>query len=141
MDSDLAGAHAAGVDRDDLLVEAWEAPLVLGGQHRVEAALAVPQHLQSDPAGVGDHALAAVAVAAVPGAGFARQMMVHLSVQRPFGQHLFQLIQQAALVEGRAGLRAGQQLVQHPAGDPRRFASGHGGSSFVPIMTGHTRNS
>jgi site-specific DNA recombinase len=69
---DLAGTHASGVHRHDLLVEAGEAPLVFGDQHWVEAALAVPRHLQPDPASVGDHALAAIAVAAVPGARFAR---------------------------------------------------------------------
>ena len=38
MADDLARAHAAGVHRDDLLVEAGKAALVLGDQLRIEAA-------------------------------------------------------------------------------------------------------
>ena len=48
MADDLAGAHAAGVHRDDLVVEAREAALVLGDQLRIEARLAVARHLQLD---------------------------------------------------------------------------------------------
>jgi hypothetical protein len=132
MAGDLAGAHAAGVHRHDVLIETGKAPLILGDQLGVEAALAVPRHLQPDPAGVGDHALAAIAVAAVPGAGFTRQVMVHLGVQRPLGQRLLQLIQQAALVKGRAGIGTRQELVQHLIRDPRRFAAGHGGAPSFP---------
>jgi hypothetical protein len=62
--------------------------------------------------------------------------MVHLGIQRPLGQRLLEMVQLAALIEGSTGFRAGQQLVQHHVRDMRRFATGHGGSSFFPIMTG-----
>src|SRR5215217_2175958 len=62
---DLAGAHAARVHRDHLVVEARKAALILGDQLRIEAGLAVARDLQIELAGVGDHRLAAIAVAAV----------------------------------------------------------------------------
>jgi hypothetical protein len=37
---DLAGGQPAGVHRDNLVVEPWEAALVLGDQQRVKARLA-----------------------------------------------------------------------------------------------------
>src|SRR5829696_9197599 len=42
---DLPGAHAPRVHRDDLVVEAGEAPLVLGDELRVEARLPIPRDL------------------------------------------------------------------------------------------------
>jgi hypothetical protein len=46
MPPDLAGAHAAGVHRHDLVVEAGEAALVLGDQLRVEGRQPVARDLQ-----------------------------------------------------------------------------------------------
>jgi hypothetical protein len=65
MPRDLARAHAPRVHRDDLLIEAGETPLVLGNQLRVEGGLPIPRDRELDPPGVGQHRLAAVAVAAV----------------------------------------------------------------------------
>jgi len=129
---DLARAHASRIHRDDLVVEARKAALVLRDQQRVEAALPVARHLQRHPAGIGRHALAAVAVAAVARTGLARQVMVHLGIQSALGQRLLQPVQQAALVEGGAGFRPGQQLVQDRVRDLRLFASGHGGAPSFP---------
>ena len=42
------------------------------------------------------------------------------------GQRLFQPVQQAALLKGRAGLYARQQLVQDRVRNDRLFTSGHG---------------
>ena len=42
MPDDLAGAHAAGIHRHDLVVEAGEAALILGDELRVEASPADP---------------------------------------------------------------------------------------------------
>ena len=44
---DLADAHAAGVHRDDLVVEAGKAPLVLGDQLRVEGRQPVARDCSS----------------------------------------------------------------------------------------------
>jgi hypothetical protein len=129
---DLPRAHPTRVHRHDLLVEAGEAPLVLRDQLRVEATLPIPRHLKRNPPRAGDHTLAAVAVAAVSGAAVTRQMVVHLGVQRPLGQRLLQLLQQPALLERSAGIRARQQLVHHLVRYPRRFASGHRGDPLFP---------
>jgi len=42
MPDDLAGAHAAGVHRNDLVVETQEAPLIFGDQLRVEYDMGFP---------------------------------------------------------------------------------------------------
>src|SRR5215213_376635 len=51
MADNLAGAHAAGVHRDDLVVEPREAALIFGDQLRIETGLAIARHRQLDPAG------------------------------------------------------------------------------------------
>ena len=127
MPLDLADAHAAGVHRDDLLVEAGKPPLVLGDQLRIEGRQPIPRNLEVDLAGLGQHRLLAIAVAAVgPAVRLAGlQVMIHLRVQRPLGQRLLQLVQQAVLLERRLRIRAGQQLVQKLIGNNRLFASCH----------------
>lgn len=65
MLNDLAGAHAAGVHRDDLLVEAVKATLVLRDQLRAKACLPSARDLQIDPPALGRHRLAAITVPAV----------------------------------------------------------------------------
>jgi hypothetical protein len=62
---DLAHRHAARVHRHDLVVEAGEAALVLGDEQRLEAAFAVARHLDAHRAVLGQHGLAAAAVAMV----------------------------------------------------------------------------
>jgi hypothetical protein len=88
MPDDLSGAHAAGVHRHDLFVEAWEAPLVLGDELRIEARLAVARHGEVELARLRRDRLAAVAVTTVSGSFGACEMMVHLGVQRPISQRL-----------------------------------------------------
>jgi hypothetical protein len=65
---DLAHRHATRVHRDDLVVEARETRLVLGVQQRLETALAVARHLDSNGSLVGHHRLGADA-AAMPDRG------------------------------------------------------------------------
>jgi len=86
-------------DRYDLVVEAGEASLILGDELRVERRLPVTGDLQLDPAGPRRHRLAAIAVAAVTGLVDV-EMMIHLGVQRPLGQRLLQIVQQALGIEG-----------------------------------------
>jgi hypothetical protein len=59
-------------------------------------------------------------------------MVIHLGVQRPLGQRLLEPIEQPALLQGRRGVRAGEQLVQHLIRDLRRFPSSHGGGPSFP---------
>src|ERR1700693_1693590 len=131
MPDDLAGAHAAGVHRDDLVVETREPALVLGDQLRIEAGLAVARHLQLDRPGVGDDALPAVAVTPVAGL-LATQMMVHLGVQHPFGQRLLQIIEQAIRIKYPLCVGASQELVKDGVRNTRLFASRHGRAPLLP---------
>jgi hypothetical protein len=126
--------HSPRVHRDDLLVEAGKAALVLGDQLWIEARQPVARHLQIERAGAGQHRLGAVAVAAVrPPVGLpGLKVMVHLRVQHPLGQGLFQTVQQAALGQGRAGIRSGQELIQNLIGDRRRFAARHAAAPSAP---------
>ena len=125
MALDLAHAHAAGVHRDDLVVEAGKAPLVLGDQLRIEGGQPIARDLQLDLAGVGQNRLAAIAVAAVAGFTLRVEMMVHLGIQRPLGQRLLQLVEQAILGEGGLGISPSQQLIQNVIGYRGFFASCH----------------
>ena len=84
MPDNLARAHAAGVHRDDLVIEPRETALVFGDQLRVETGLAVTRNLQLDRARVGDDRLLTVTVPPVAGL-IAGKVMVHLGVENPFG--------------------------------------------------------
>jgi hypothetical protein len=129
---DLAGAHPTGVHCTDLLIDARKAPLILGDQRRIEGRQPVAGDLEGDLAGVGQHRLRAVAVAAV-GAPLSRaQVMIHLRVQPPLGQRLLQLIERAVLLERGLRIPASRQLVERGIGNDRRFASGHAMSPLFP---------
>src|SRR6202007_56212 len=108
MTDDLAGAHAAGVHRNDFVVEAREAPLIFRDQLRVETCLAVARHRQLDLAGVGDDGLLAIAISTVAWL-LAGKMMVHLSVEHPFRQRLLQTLDQAVAIKGGLWIGAGHQ--------------------------------
>ena len=51
-------------------------------------------------------------LAAVAGTALAGEMMIHLRIERAFGQCLLQRIQQATLLKGCCGIAASQQLIQ-----------------------------
>ena len=125
MADDLAGAHAAGVHRDDLLVEPWKAALVLGDQLRIETGLAVARNLQLDLPGIGDNRLLAIAVAPVAGL-LAGQVMVHLGIQHPLGQRLLQFVKQAIRIEDCRRVGTSQKLVENGIRNKRFFASSDG---------------
>ena len=121
---DLARAHASGVHRDHLVVEAREAALVLGDQLGIEAGLPVARDLQIQLAAVGEDRLAAIAVAAVARL-LTSEMMVHLGIQRALGERLLQLVEKAVRIEGRLRVRSGQKLVKDRVRNTRFFASRH----------------
>src|SRR3954447_20979971 len=98
---------------------------------RVEARLPVPGDLELDLAGVGEDALAAVAVAAVAGL-LTTEMMIHLRVQRPLGQCLLQAVEEAVRIERRLRIGPGQKLVEDGVGDLELFAPRHVGAPSLP---------
>ena len=128
--------------------ETGKAALVFGDQLRVERALAIPRNIQRQAPIVGQHGLLAIAVAGVDrltGADAdadadAVQMVVHLSVQHPFGQRLFQRVKHAVRAEGGPGIGTVEQLVKQGIRDSRGFATWHGQGPFVLLGT-QTRNS
>ena len=65
MGLNLAHGHATGVQRDDLVVKAAPAGLVLGDELRLEAAVAVSGHLDRQFAEIAYEGLLAFAVAGV----------------------------------------------------------------------------
>ena len=138
MPGDLAGAHASGIHRDDLLVEPGKPPLIFRDQLRVEARLAIPRHVQIELARIRRHRLATIAVAAIAGAGFTAKMVIHLGVQRPLRQRLLQFVDQTARLKSRLRIGAGQKLVKQRVGNLRFLASGHEKSpsfSYCPPNT------
>src|SRR6201987_4816999 len=124
MADDLAGAHAAGIHRDNLVVEPREAALVLGDQLRIKAGLAVTRNLQLDLAGVGNDRLLAIPISPIARL-FAGEIMIHLSVENPFRQGLLQGIEQPIRVENRLRVGVSQQLVEDSVRNTRFFAAWH----------------
>src|SRR5277367_6168959 len=116
MSDDLSHAHAAGVHRDDFLVEARKPPLVFGDQVRIEGRLPISRHIQLYPSGVGNHRLLAVAVSAVAGLAV-RKMMLYLRIQRPLGQRFLQIVQKAIRIKGRLGISATKKLIKNSIRD------------------------
>ena len=116
---DLANRHTAGVQRDDLVVEAVEAGLALGHDLRLEGAVAIARHVDIDRSVLGQHRLgiAAVAVVAGPPAGgialLVAEMMRQLGTERPLEQRLLELLEQAVFAQQVFRLLiAGQKLVK-----------------------------
>jgi hypothetical protein len=84
---DLAGREPFGVEGEDRLVEAVQAPLVLGHDHRSEVTGAVARHLDGDRSDVGVDRLSRRAIARVARAasrrivGLIAQVIGHLDVE------------------------------------------------------------
>jgi hypothetical protein len=87
MRLDLTGAHATRVERDDLLVEAREAALVLGDELRIEAPVTIARNRQLEFATVGENSLATTAVAVIARRllGILTQMVIHLGIEDALG--------------------------------------------------------
>ena len=107
----LAHGHPARIERQDLVVEAGEAPLVLGDQPRLEGALAIARHVERERAVVGQDRLAARPVAMIRGvlrlgaAGRIAQMMRELAAQRPLDDRFLEPAdRRVELLVARAGL-------------------------------------
>src|SRR3954465_12010771 len=131
MADNRAGAHAAGVHRDDLVIKPRKAALVSGDQLRIETGLAVARYRQLDPAGIGEDRLLAITIAPIARL-LAGQVMVHLGVENPFGQGLLQIVEQPIGLQRASRIGAGQQLIEHGIRDMRFFASRHGWAPLLP---------
>src|SRR3546814_17459407 len=87
------------------IIKPRKTALILGNQLRVEAAMPVAGHVDLELAGVRRHRLAAVTVAAIASLLIVAQMMIHLGIERPFGQRFLQRIEHSALKIGSASCR------------------------------------
>ena len=123
---DLACAHPTRIHRHDLFVEAWEAALIFSKQLRIETRLPVAWNGKLKPAAIGQNRLSTVAIQAVAGSPFAREVMIHLRVQSPLRQRFLQLIEQPVVLKCRLRVRTRQKLVQDAIWDNRLFSSCHG---------------
>ena len=110
MALDLPHRHAAGIQAQDLVIEAIEPGLPLGDQLRLEAAGAIARHGNLDLAILRQDRLRARPVAAVAGApagGIAllvAQMLGQLGPKRSLDQPLLQLFEQPILAGQVFGL-------------------------------------
>jgi hypothetical protein len=92
MSLDVARAHAARVHRNDLVVEARPAALVLGQNLRLEAPVAIARHPDLHRAEITLHSFPAVPVAVVAAAApfrlpfFVSEMMRQLGIHGPLQQ-------------------------------------------------------
>ena len=84
---DLPHGHAAGVRRDDLLVESGEATLVLADDQRLVADLMSARHVDIDWAIVGEHSLAAGLIALAGAAARLGLIMLVAQVLGYLGTH------------------------------------------------------
>jgi hypothetical protein len=97
---DIPGGQTAGIQRQHDLINAGQPALPFGHDHRLEAAISVPRHLDVDLTGIGQHRLGAFPVAGVAQVSAHRLMPV-------IAQMLSQL-----LIQGGLDHRLGQRLQQ-----------------------------
>src|SRR3546814_7201809 len=71
----------------------------------------VAGHVDLELAGVRRHRLAAVTVAAIASLLIVAQMMIHLGIERTFGQRFLQRIEQSALIQ-RCSCEIGRAHVE-----------------------------
>ncbi len=65
MTADLTGAHTARIHRDDLVIEARKAPLILGQKLRIKTRLPVSRYRQLQRPVIRQNRLLSIAIAAV----------------------------------------------------------------------------
>jgi hypothetical protein len=86
----VARAHAPRIHRQNLLIKAWKAALILADQLGIKAALTVAWNANFHAARIRQNRLATNAIAPIVLflSRFTLQMMVHLRVQNPLSQRL-----------------------------------------------------
>ena len=119
---DIAHRHATRIERQDAIVEAVEAALALGHDHRFEAAVAIARHRKRHLAVLGQYRLVRMAVAAVARAPARRvallvaQVLAQLGAQRTLQKRLLQLPEQPVVAQQVfRRLVIGQQLGRFPS--------------------------
>ena len=123
----LAHRQAAGIQRDHLVVEARQPPLMLGDQLRLEGAGPIARHRQRQRPGVGLDRLRTRAIAVIArrriGRRLGLQVVPQLRRQGPLGQGLLDLGEQAV----RPRISSGRS---HPASN----WSSSFGSNVIAIL-------
>ena len=107
---DLAGRQAARIQRENLIVEAFKASLVLGDDLRLEGGVAVARHGNGEGAEVAFEGLGGLAVAGV--AAFVAfgvvlgvaEVMGEFGLHGAFEQGFGELLEQAIFAEHVVGL-------------------------------------
>lgn len=119
MGLNLAGRHAAGAERDHLVVEAGQTALAFGHDLGLERPVTVARDTEIEWPGVGGEALGRVPVSAVSGAAaFGRVLLVaevgaHLGLERALDQASGELFDEAAGGEDLCRIVAlGEKLVE-----------------------------
>jgi hypothetical protein len=82
---DLPHRQAAGIERDDLVVEAIQAGLALGHDLRLESGVAVAWHVDLDRPVLGQHRLGVRSIAVVAGAAARRIALLVAQMVRQLG--------------------------------------------------------
>lgn len=120
MRLDVARAHAAGVQRNDLVVEARKAALILADQRWIETTVSVPRNIKHHPLRARIDRLRARAVTLITSGPFRliRQVNVHLGTEHPFGQRLLQLRRQTLKIQRRSSASLLNQPIQELPGNP-----------------------
>ena len=123
----LANAHAQRIQRDDLVVEAGKAPLILGNQPWIERALPLAGDAQGKTARVRQHRLPAIAIACVCASvsSLTAEVLVQLGIQHPFGQGFLQRVDDAVRIEGCSRVRPVQQSIKKGIRNGSLFAAGY----------------
>src|SRR5947209_8527830 len=118
MRFDIPRAQAARVHRDDLVLEATPAPLVLRHDLRLEAPVSIPRHRDFHRSAVSLHRFPALAVAVVATPAAFRlpflvaEMMAQLGIHRSLQQRLRQLLQQPIRPYDLFRLLSLEQLIE-----------------------------
>ena len=104
----------ARIHRDDLVIKAREAPLILGDQLRIEAAFPVTRNRNGQLRCAGQNRLLRSSIAPVANAFFTlrTKMLIQFRIQNAFRKRLLQIIQQAVLGKQFPRIAASQKLVQ-----------------------------
>jgi hypothetical protein len=119
----LANRHSAGVERQNLVVKAAPAGLVLRDQLRLERAVAVTRNINRQFAELALQGLLALAIAGIAGGVLYRLILAmakvvsHLRFQRLLDQQLSKLLEQPVLANQVFRLTViSQQAVQQLLG-------------------------
>jgi hypothetical protein len=139
---DLPHRQAAGIERDDLVVETVQAGLALGHDLRLEAAVAIARHVDLDRTVLGQHRLAIGAIAVVAAAAARRiallvaEMVRQLGTQGALEQGLLELLEQPFLAQQVFRLLvAGQKLVKMFRLDCHRESPSSGYPRIAPTQS------